>query len=293
MREAAEALGVGGAGAPLFVEFTGLLTWLGPRGGEPGASLGWHDDAGGPHLAQRHVSCVLYLSAAGTDFGARTHGAIPVAATRSRNGCVAPGGGEFLCEPPGGGPARSFSPEAGTLLVYASSLRHAVAAVTWGERRTLALWLTRDGAHDEDAALLRGPLCAGGAGLRAASGDAAAEESAAPPDAFFCDVADGGADARLRHLADRGLRAVATAGGLHLERCADGTCLPPRFRDATHALRAAAFAEWARGAALAALGDDDAAEAAAAAEVHEAAGRAVVAQLLPRWRAANALFGPS
>ena len=72
VREAAEALGVGGAGAPLFVEFTGLLTWLGPRrGGDPGASLGWHDDAGGPHLAQRHVSCVLYLGAAGVDFGAQ------------------------------------------------------------------------------------------------------------------------------------------------------------------------------------------------------------------------------
>ena len=67
MREAAEALGVGGADAPLFVEFTALLTW----DGAAAASLGWHDDAsGGPHLAQRHVSAVLYLNTAGTDFGA-------------------------------------------------------------------------------------------------------------------------------------------------------------------------------------------------------------------------------
>ena len=69
VREAAEALGAGGGDAPLFVEFTGLLTWLGGGGGG-GASLGWHDDASGAHLAQRHVSCVLYLNAAGADFGA-------------------------------------------------------------------------------------------------------------------------------------------------------------------------------------------------------------------------------
>lgn len=67
MREAAEALGLGGGDAPLFVEFTALLTW---DGGGAGASLGWHDDATGAHLAQRHVSAVLYLNTAETDFGA-------------------------------------------------------------------------------------------------------------------------------------------------------------------------------------------------------------------------------
>ena len=69
VREAAEALGVGGAEAPLFVEFTGLLTWRGGGGGD-GDAHGWHDDASGPHLAQRHVSCELYLNSAGADFGA-------------------------------------------------------------------------------------------------------------------------------------------------------------------------------------------------------------------------------
>ena len=191
-----------------------------------------------------------------------------------------------MCEPPGGGPARSFAPEAGTLLVYASSLRHAVARVTWGERRTLALWLTRDGAHDEDAPLLahllRSPV--------------QPSDDSSPPDSFFCDAADGGADARLRQLADAGVRpapapAEEPAGGFHLERVADGSRLPLRFRDATHALRVAVFAEWARGAPLAAMDDEEAAEAAEAAEAHELAGRAVVAALLPRWRAANALFG--
>jgi hypothetical protein len=51
------------------------------------------------------------------------------------------------------------------------------------------------------------------------------------------------------------------------------------------------FAEWRCGAALAALSDDDAAAAAARWEAHDAAGRAAVAALLPRWRAAGALFG--
>lgn len=68
VREAAEALGLcGDASSPLFVEFTALLTWA------AGAALGWHDDvSGGPHLAQRHVSAVLYLYTAETDFGMRS-----------------------------------------------------------------------------------------------------------------------------------------------------------------------------------------------------------------------------
>ena len=63
VRDAAEGLDVSDgskgdgaeSGAPLFVEFTGLLTW------HAGANLGWHDDAsGGPHLAQArgHATCV-------------------------------------------------------------------------------------------------------------------------------------------------------------------------------------------------------------------------------------------
>jgi hypothetical protein len=57
VRDAAESLHIGGGGdeegedAPLFVEFTGLLTW------HAGANLGWHDDAsGGPHLAQARAT---------------------------------------------------------------------------------------------------------------------------------------------------------------------------------------------------------------------------------------------
>lgn len=67
VREAAEALGLcGEASSPLFIEFSALLTWA------AGAALGWHDDvSGGPHLAQRHVSAVLYLNDAGSDFGSR------------------------------------------------------------------------------------------------------------------------------------------------------------------------------------------------------------------------------
>ncbi len=64
------------------------------------------------------------------------------------------GGGAFACEPPGGGPVASLEPEAGTLILYPSTVRHRVEGVTWGARHTLAIWLTRSGAHDEDAALL-------------------------------------------------------------------------------------------------------------------------------------------
>ena len=99
---------------------------------------------------------------------------------------------------------------------------------------------------------------------------------------------------RLRQLAARGLRPAAdmdTTAGLVLVRCSDGSRLPTAFTDATHALRVAVFAEWARGAQLAAMGDAAAVEAAAAAEAHELAGRHVIAALLPRWHAANALFG--
>ncbi len=205
-----------------------------------------------------------------------------------------PGGGEFLCEPPGGGAARSLAPCAGTLLLYPATLRHAVAPVTWGQRRTLAIWLTRDGAHDEDAALLGPgrPFCGRGE-LTAASLCASASPLEAIPDAFFCDAQDGGADARITQLAARGLRPVSdgNAETLVLERAADGTRLPVAFADATHALRAAAYAEWARGTPLAAMDDVAAAEAAAAADAHELAGRSVIAALLPRWRAANAFFG--
>jgi hypothetical protein len=57
------------------------------------------------------------------------------------------------------------------------------------------------------------------------------------------------------------------------------------------ATQVALFAEWRCGAALAALADEDALAAAARWEAHDAAGRAAVAALLPRWRAASALFG--
>ena len=205
-----------------------------------------------------------------------------------------PDGGDFLCEPPGGGAARSLSPTTGTLLLYPSTLRHAVAPVTRGQRHTLAIWLTRDGGHDEDAALLGPgrPFCARGA-LTPKSLCASAAPLEDIPDAFFCDAQRGGADARMLQLAARGLRPAADDGvaPLVLARSADGTRLPVAFADATHALRAAAYAEWARGKPLAAMDDDAAAEAAAAADAHERAGRSIVAALLPRWRASNALFG--
>jgi hypothetical protein len=67
--------------------------------------------------------------------------------------------------------------------------------------------------------------------------------------------------------------------------------LPCEFRDVTHALQVALFAEWRCGAPLASLSDGDAAAAAAGWEAHDAQGRGVVAALLGRWRAAGALFG--
>jgi hypothetical protein len=67
--------------------------------------------------------------------------------------------------------------------------------------------------------------------------------------------------------------------------------LPCEFRDVTHALQVALFAEWRCGTPLASFSDADAAVAAAVWEAHDAQGRAVVAALLPRWRAAGALFG--
>lgn len=177
MRDAAEALRLGNGdgddtdAVPLFVEFTGLLTWHGAPVG--GANLGWHDDAsGGPHLAQvrapappsrlvastlsRRLACVA----------ARQRGALSQQRGR-RFWCdtccalfllmhpltlLGTGGGAFLCEDGSG--SRSLAPRAGTLLLYRSTLRHAVEEVTWGRRHTLSMWLTRDGAHDEDAALL-------------------------------------------------------------------------------------------------------------------------------------------
>lgn len=166
--------------------------------------------------------------------------------------------------------------------------------MTWGQRRTLAIWLTRDGVHDEDAALLGPGRPFDGRGqLTAESLCASAAPLEAVPDAFFCDAQNGGADARITQLAARGLRPAddEASNPLTLTRSADGTRLPVAFTDATHALRSAVFAEWARGAPLAAMDDAAAAEAAAAADAHELAGRAVVAALLPRWRAANALFG--
>jgi hypothetical protein len=114
---------------------------------------------------QRHVSAVLYLNNAGEAFGvyARIRPAPVLARKRSLvlvacAFCCA-GGGDFCCEPAGGGPVATLAPRAGTLLLYPSSLWHAVSPVAWGARHTLAVWLTRDAPHAEDAALLGPGAC--------------------------------------------------------------------------------------------------------------------------------------
>jgi hypothetical protein len=109
---------------------------------------------------QRHVSAVLYLNTADEAFGetpcaAATTLCILFLHLRVLTHCCVLGGGAFSCEAPdGSGVVASLPPAAGTLLLYPSTLRHCVADVTWGTRHTLAMWLTRSGAHDEDAALL-------------------------------------------------------------------------------------------------------------------------------------------
>ncbi|CAN6465683.1 unnamed protein product [Victoria cruziana] len=54
------------------------------------------------------------------------------------------------------GEPKNISPTAGTVVVYTADVRnvHCVDEITYGERLTLALWFTRDSAHDEDAKIL-------------------------------------------------------------------------------------------------------------------------------------------
>lgn len=95
-------------------------------------------------------------------------------------------------------------------------------------------------------------------------------------------------------IVDEDAHAGNEDGCVRLQRCdANGAfagALPLVFRDATHALQVALFAEWRCAAPLAKLTDDDARRAAEAWEAHTYAGRCTVATLLPRWRAAGALF---
>jgi hypothetical protein len=144
---------------------------------------------------------------------------------------------------------------------------------------------------------------------------------------MFCGGSGDDDDMRLLALQARGLLlAPSCAGGdgaapvaISLLRATAPTeAVPLSFRDVTHALQArrctvllhallrclrhhlthqrpaqvALFAEWRCGAPLASMPAASALAAAAAWEEHDAAGRAAVAALLPRWRAAGALFGP-
>jgi hypothetical protein len=155
--------------------------------------------------------------------------------------------------------AGALQPQRGMLVLFPSSTPHAVAEVTDGCRYTMALWFTRDAAHDEDRRLLgSGRLFAADAApvlSPAVLGDTTrlAEwlAAVAPPEAMF-----GQPDSRLLALAALGV---------------------PPGTDVSASLRRALFAEW-RGCT------DD-----AAFEAYEKVGRAAVAKLLPRWRACHAL----
>ncbi|CAM0872196.1 unnamed protein product [Alopecurus aequalis] len=109
----------------LFVEFTGLVSWC------KGASIGWHSDDNKPYLKQRAFTAVCYLNSHGKDY---------------KGGIL-----QFQDSEPS-----SVVPVAGDVLIYTADNRnvHCVDEVTEGERLTLTIWFTRDGAFDEDPKLL-------------------------------------------------------------------------------------------------------------------------------------------
>ncbi|XP_052206020.1 uncharacterized protein LOC127810528 isoform X2 [Diospyros lotus] len=109
----------------LFVEFTGLISWI------RGASIGWHSDDNRPYLKQRDFAAVCYLNSYGGDFE----------------------GGLFHFQE--WEPA-TIEPMAGDVVMYTADSRniHSVDEITDGERLTLTLWFTRDGSHDEDSKLI-------------------------------------------------------------------------------------------------------------------------------------------
>ncbi|XP_050375239.1 uncharacterized protein LOC126792801 [Argentina anserina] len=109
----------------LFVEFTGLISW------SRGASIGWHSDDNRPYLKQRHFAAVCYLNNYGDDFK----------------------GGRFHFQD---GDLATIVPSSGDVVIYTADSRntHSVDEVTGGERLTMALWFSRDAAHDEDAKLI-------------------------------------------------------------------------------------------------------------------------------------------
>jgi hypothetical protein len=272
-----------GEDAPLFVEFSALLTWC------TDAELAWHDDVnGGAHLENRHVSAVLYLtSGGGHDF---------------QGGCLAvDGGGEA-------GEALLHVPIAGQLALYRSTERHRVTRVVHGTRCALTVWLTRFGGAAEDEKVL------------ATLGGAASLPAPRPlPASLFCGDGGRGADARIAALAALRLRlhgceldgvwlsgtddAISDVSGKRRpqrrQRGAESTALYDsalRFADASAALSCALWVEAELGLALADCAPYNSAGLVAAADViaeHAlavACGRAAIEALLPRWRRAGALF---
>ncbi|GJP32186.1 hypothetical protein CLOM_g16783 [Closterium sp. NIES-68] len=109
----------------LFIEFTGLISWL------PGASIGWHADDNRPYLKQRAFAAVCYLNEYGKDFD----------------------GGLFRFRE---GHPHSVAPKPGRLVAYSASgeNEHCVDPVIRGQRLTLTLWFTLNPAHSEDSSLL-------------------------------------------------------------------------------------------------------------------------------------------
>ncbi|KAL3751126.1 hypothetical protein ACJRO7_012011 [Eucalyptus globulus] len=109
----------------LCIEFTGLVSW------SKGASIGWHSDDNRPYLKQRDFAAVCYLNSYGKDFR----------------------GGLFHFQD---GEPTTVKPSAGDVLIYTADNRnvHSVDEIIDGERLTLTLWFSRDGAHDEDVKLV-------------------------------------------------------------------------------------------------------------------------------------------
>lgn len=109
----------------LFVEFTGLISW------SRGSSIGWHSDDNRPYLKQRHFAAVCYLNNYGNDFK----------------------GGLFHFQD---GDLATIVPSGGDVVIYTADSRntHSVDEIADGERLTMALWFSRDAAHDEDAKLI-------------------------------------------------------------------------------------------------------------------------------------------
>ncbi|KAL6187583.1 hypothetical protein ACLB2K_038981 [Fragaria x ananassa] len=121
----------------LFIEFTGLISWT------RGASIGWHSDDNRDYLKQRDFAAVCYLNNYGDDFK----------------------GGLFHFQV---GDLATIVPSSGDVVIYTADSRniHAVDEVIDGERLTMALWFSRDAAHDEDAKLIsllsQTPFCNNG-----------------------------------------------------------------------------------------------------------------------------------